>query len=147
MKHNKKAGFTLIEILLSLALIALMAGMLVPAYHMLQTRNDLDIAAVLTAQTLRRAQTLSRAMDGDSSWGVYVEEESVTLFKGASYDDRDSDFDEVSNISSALSLSGTQEFVYAKLSGIPQNTGTLTLTLNENETRNITINVKGTITY
>ena len=78
---------------------------------------------------------------------MYAQAESITLFQGASYIERDPDFDEVSSISPALTLSGTQEYVYAKSSGLPQNTGTLTLTLNANEARNITINAKGTITY
>lgn len=147
MKHNKQNGFTLMEVLLSLAIIALITGILIPAYHTFQMRNDLEVAVNVTAQTLRRAQILSQAVNGGSDWGVYVQEKSITLFQGSSYDSRDSGFDEIFSISSALTLFGTQEFVYTSFSGLPQSTGTLTLSLNSDENRNITVNTKGTVDY
>lgn len=144
-KYNIKSGFTLIEVLLSLALVSLIAGILVPAYHLLQARNDIDMATTIISQTLYRAQTLSRSVAGDSAWGVYVEQGRVVLFSGASYVTRDETFDEEFRISPALSLSGLQEFTYEKFSGLPLSSGTTTLTLNEYELRSITVNTMGTI--
>lgn len=142
-----QSGFTMLEVLLSVALIALIAGLSIPVYQTLQLRNELDIAAATTAQTLRRAQVLSRAVDGDTSWGLYAQSGSITLFQGTSYAGRNTGFDEVFSVPTTITPSGTQEFVYAKFSGLPQSIGTLTLTSDNNETRNITINEKGTITY
>lgn len=142
-----ESGFTLLEALLSLAIITLIAGLSIPVYNQLQMNNDLHIAAATSAQTMRRAQILSQAVDGDTSWGVYAQVESITLFQGASYVARNTSFDEVFSMPSTIAPSGQQEFVFAKFSGLPQNAGMLTLTLNANETRNITINAKGTITY
>lgn len=140
-------GFTLLEVLLSLALIALLSGIAVPSFHLLAVSNDLDVATNTTLQTLRRAQTLSQAVDGDSSWGVKLQASDITLFKGSSYALRDTNFDEVYTLSGNVTPSGILEIVFSKLLGNPSTTGTLTLTSSNNETQNITLNSKGFLDY
>ena len=143
----KNTGFTLIEVMLSLAAISIIAGISIPIYQSFQARNDLDIATVSIVQTMRRAQILAQAVDGDTSWGVKLQSDSLTLFKGANYVARDSSFDEVFDISTTITPSGISEVVFAKFTGLPQTTGTITLSSNINETRTITINEKGAVSY
>jgi len=145
--HNSTKGFTLLEMLLSIALITIIAGIGVPIYQSFQTRNDLNVAQEAVAHTLHRAQTLAQASDGDTSWGMYATTSNVVLFKGTSYVARDSGFDEVFEISAGLSVSGTQEYVFAKFTGEPQTTGTTILTSNSNEVRDIVVNSKGMVSY
>lgn len=140
------AGFTLLEVMLVSATIAVLAAISVPVYSLLQVKNNLDVATNTTLQTLRRAQTLSQAVDGDSSWGVKLQQSDITLFKGTSYTLRDTNFDEVYSLS-GVSPSGISEVVFSKLLGHPNTTGTLTLTSTNNETQNITINSKGFLDY
>jgi len=140
-------GFTLLEVLLSVATITVIAGIGIPVYQSLQVRNDLDIAAITTTQSLRRAQTLSTAVEGDTSWGVRVQSGSITLFRGANYTGRDTNFDELFDMPTSIAPSGLQEVVFTKFSGEPQATGTVVLISNTNETRNITINAKGMVSY
>jgi prepilin-type N-terminal cleavage/methylation domain-containing protein len=151
LKHNpvKNAGFTLIEIILSLATIGIIAGISIPVYQSFQVRNDLDIATVEIAQSARRAQILSQAVDGDTSWGVKIQSAStsISIFKGVSYSARDLTFDEIFYLPPSITVSGLSEIVFGKFTGLPVVTGTTTLTSNTNETRNITINAKGTINY
>lgn len=147
MKLQTDKGFTLLEILLSVAAIAVIAGISVPIYQSFQVRNDLDIAAVTIAQSLRRAQALSQAVDGDASWGVYAQSGSMTLFKGASYAARDAAFDEVFEVPASIAPSGVSEIVFTKFTGAPQTTGAVTLTSTANETRNITVNAQGMVNY
>lgn len=139
-------GFTLLEVILSLAIVAILTGLSLPVYRTLMIKNDLDTAAVTIAQSLRRAQTLSQAVDGNTSWGVKVQSGSITLFKGTSYASRDSSFDETFDTPGSISFSGVQEVVFSKFSGEAQTTGTATLA-SESDTRSITINSKGVISY
>ncbi|MFC1598315.1 Tfp pilus assembly protein FimT/FimU [Patescibacteria group bacterium] len=145
--NNSLGGFTLLEMLLTIAMVALLAGLSVPVYQSFQVKNDIDVAVNITAQTMRRAQALSRAMDGDTTWGIYVQSGTITMFQGASYGGRDATYDEDFDIASIIAPSGLTEVVYDKLTGDPQSTGTLTLTSTASQTRTITINEKGTISY
>ena len=140
-------GFTLLEVLLSIALIAVLVGMSIPIFQSFQNKNDLDIAATVTVQNLRRAQVLAQAMDGDTSWGTHLQSGSIVLFKGTSWTGRDSNYDEVFEISPSLVLSGLSEIIFGKFSGVPQATGNITLTSVNNDARTITINSKGAIGY
>lgn len=144
---KKAKGFTLIEMLLSVALLGLLAGFFSPIYFSIQARNDLDVAANIIAQSLRRAQTLSRAMEGDSSWGVYVQSGKISIFSGVSFSGRDASFDEDFDISNGVTFSGVQEVVFDRNSGEPAMTGTMTLTGANNESRDLILNAKGIIDY
>lgn len=146
-KSQTQKGFTLLEVLLSLAVIGFISGISIPVYQSFQVRNDLDIAAVTYAQTLRRAQILSQAVDGDIAWGVYIISGSITLFRGNSYIGHDSSFDEVFEMPNSITPSGITEIVFTKFTGLPQTTGTVTLTSNANETKVITINARGMVAY
>lgn len=144
---TKKLGFTMIEMLLSISIITIILGISTPVYQSLQGKNDLSIAATTIAQALHRAQTLAQSGDGDALWGVKMESGAVTVFQGASYASRDTNFDEVYGNSAGISVSGITEIIFDKLTGEPSPTGTINLALNNYETKNITINEKGMVNY
>ncbi len=140
-------GFTLIEMLLSIAAIMIIAGFSVPIYQSFQVRNDLDVTATTIAQGARRAQALAEGSDGDTSWGIHVTSTGITLFKGINFSNRDQSLDEVFEMPKSISASGTADFIFAKFTGLPSSSSTLLLTSSNNETRTITINAKGTVNY
>lgn len=140
-------GFTLLETLLSISIIIILAGISVPLYQSFQVRNDLDIAANVVSQSLRRVQLLSQAVNGDSSWGLYVHAQTITIFKGDSYATRTIEDDEVFEIPTGIVTAGISEVVYSKFFGLPLSTGDIILTSSINETKTITINHKGTLSY
>jgi prepilin-type N-terminal cleavage/methylation domain-containing protein len=145
-KKSNSDGFTLLELLLSVALIGALAGLSLPVYRTLMMKNDLDIAAVTLAQSFRRAQTLSQSVDGDITWGVKAQSGSIVLFKGSSYSTRDSSYDETFDVPTTISIGGTSEFIFAKLTGLPQTTGSVNLS-TESDGRSVSINEKGTVSY
>ena len=145
MKNNP--GVTLIEILLVIATMTVLAGLSIPIYQSLQLKNSLDVAAVEVVQTMRRAQVLAQASSGDVTWGVAIRDNKITLFQGGSYALRNDDFDEVFDLPSSITPLGLQEIVFDKFDGLPQITGTLELSTESKEIRNISINEKGTILY
>lgn len=140
-------GLTLIELILVIAAITVLSAIAIPVYSLLLVKNDLDVATNTTLQTLRRAQVLSQAVDGDTTWGVKLQSSGITLFKGASYSLRDTTYDEVFTFSGNVTPSGVSEVVFSKLLGNPNTTGTLTLTSSNSETQNITIGSKGQLDY
>lgn len=140
-------GFTLVELLLSVGIIALLAGLSAPVYVSFQTRNDLEVTSQSIVEMLRRAQTYARGVNGDSQWGVAIQSSTAILFKGATYATRDATYDETQTISPSTAVSGLSEIVFSKLDATPSTTGTITLTANTNDTRTITINGKGMVSY
>jgi prepilin-type N-terminal cleavage/methylation domain-containing protein len=144
---HSRAGFTLLELLISIAMIGALAAMSVPVYQTFQVKNDIDVARSVAAQSLRRAQTKARAMDGDETWGVHFQAGSITLFQGSSYATRDTDFDEIYEPADIIGFSGLTEVTFAKLTGEPSATGTLTMSSAANQSRSLTINDKGTVSY
>lgn len=135
------------EVLLSVVLISFMSAVATPLYHFFMVRDDMDVAVNITAQTLRRAQFISQSVDGDSNWGIKLQVGSIVLFKGASYALRDTTYDESYDIAQTVTPSGVTEIVFAKFTGLPGTTGTITFTTTNGETKNISVNSKGMVDY
>lgn len=142
-----RAGFTLIEVLLSISIITLIATLSLPVYASFQSRNNLDLTAQNIAGMLRRAQTYARSVSGDSPWGVEIQSTSATLFQGATFAGRTVALDETASIPSNITIGGLGEVLFAKFSAAPSVTGTVTLTVDANNTRTISINAKGMVDY
>ena len=142
---NKKRGFTLLEVLLAIAIAGMIGAIGAPILISEQTRNELDIAADGLSEALRRAQTLSQQAQNDSSWGVYVATSTVTVFSGDDYASRDSSLDENLAIASNIVVSGESEYVFSKLAGELGSAGTTTLATVSGEIRQVVINEKGTV--
>ncbi|MDP2587361.1 MAG: type II secretion system protein [bacterium] len=147
MNIKRARGFTLLELLLSIAIISSLAGLSLPVYRQFQIKNDVEVAATTTAQTLRRAQTLSQSVQLDDTWGVYVQSGSITLFVGPSYAGRDTSYDELFDVPTTISRSGLQEIVFDRLTGEPQVTGSITFTSVLGDTQTVILNDKGTVSY
>lgn len=143
--HQK--GFTLIEMLLSVAIIGILVAGSAPIFNSFVARNDLDVVGQQVASALRRAQTYARGMDDDSAWSVNVASTAVTLYKGTVFVSRDTAYDEVVSIPPTITVSGLSDVQFAKFTASPNTTGSITLTSNANDTRTLTINAKGMVEY
>ena len=149
-RHFTQRGFTLLETVLSIAIILILAGLSIPVFYSFQAKNNVDLASTMVAQSLRRAQALAEAVSGDATWGVKVATNTITIFQGTSFATRNISFDETLDFSQNLTVSGTSEFVFTKLYGFPQASGTLQLTSlqsNTRDTRILIVNEKGTVNY
>lgn len=133
-------GFSLIEVVIVVGLIGSIAGVGIPLYRDYQIRNDLNLATEQVTQGLARARLLSQAANNDDSWGFYAP--AGVLYKGDSYATRDPNFDETYPMPSTIGIKGLFEVNYSKTNGRPDNTGNITLTTINDETRNVLIEVK-----
>ena len=144
---SREGGFTLIELLLSVTIIGLLTALSLPVYETFARRNDLDLTAQNVASAMRRAQVYARGNNYDSNWGVKFQAGSATLYRGASYATRTAGFDEAITIPGTVAVSGLDDIQFAKLTGVPSATGTLTLTSTTNDSRAITLNAEGMVNY
>lgn len=140
-------GFTLMEILLVVALMGVLAGASMPVYRFFQQKNDLDIAAMAVAQTLRKAKVYAEGSNSDSAWGAKILSGNIVMFKGNTYASRDTAFDESFEISPAVAFSGQSETVFSGVPSVPNASGTLVLSSAQNSAKVITISSKGMILY
>jgi len=144
--ESSRRAFTLLELLLSMSIIVVIAGITIPVNQLLHVKNDLDMATLSVSQVIRKAQMLSRDGAGDSAWGMKLQPGSATLYKGASYDTRDASFDENTIFPPTIAVSGFDNVNFSKLKGTPQAAGAIKLEIKPYE-KNITINEKGTVSY
>ena len=140
-------GFTLIEVLVSIGILAVLAGLTVPILASLPTRASLDTSAEGLVSFLRRAQARSVAGWDDGGWGVVFFADHYTLFQGASYAARDPLQDELVTLPPTVQLvSGLgSEVTFARAEGLSSVEGTLTLTDQYGGVRTITLNSAGRI--
>ena len=140
-------GFTLLELTLSISLIAVLAVITLPMYRSFQQTNSLDVAAQTLVQSMHRAQLLAQSGSHDSDWGVKLEAGSVTIFSGSSFAARNIDLDEVFDLSTAIEFEGLDEVVFSSVFGEPQQTGSLQLADRIPHYRVLRINSEGVIDY
>lgn len=139
-------GFSLLEVLIVLGIVALIAGISTTTFNNFRSHENLEIAATSVVEALRHAQANAQSGKGDSAWGVKMLPSSTVIFKGTSYAGRDTAADQPFSFSGGVVASGLSEIVFIKVMGATENTGTVTLT-NSYGTKNIEINEKGTLTY
>jgi prepilin-type N-terminal cleavage/methylation domain-containing protein len=145
-------GFTFIEIILVMGIMAILAGFAVPLYGSLRIRNDLTVATNTTVQLLNRAQTLARAMREDDAWGVSVVSGEVTLFRGSDFATRITTFDEVFKLPGGITSAGNVPLYFEKFSATPRSGVavpplSITLTAPSGSANVITIESTGVIRY
>lgn len=140
-------GFTLVELLLSVAIMTMLIGLSLPVYETFVRRNDLDLTAQNIAGAIRRAEVYARGVKNDSTWSIEFLSSGVTIFKGSTYSTRDTSYDEIVSLPGSVSISGDSEMIFSKLSGSPDAAGTITLTSSTNDTRTIAVNAKGMVSY
>lgn len=143
---QKLKAFTLIEILIVVALFGAIVSIGVPLTQSALTGSELDTAAEVSLKSLKTSQALAQAVKDDSQWGVRFNGSSVTQFKGSSYASRDSAYDAVVDLGSKTVFSGLGEVVFTKISGMPNQTGAITIT-NTGKVITITVAANGAIYY
>lgn len=122
---NTKKGFSLVELLIVLSMIALLSGVSIALYVQIKNKNNLEISTTSIVQALRYAKMNAEQVNDDEKWGVYVTSDKVTVFKGNSYNNRDASSDQDLNLPGGVEISGLDEVLFNKVSGIPNEEGIL----------------------
>lgn len=135
-KHNK--GFTLLEIILSIAIIIVLAGVVSPFYVDWKNTVELDSAVSQLKQDLRLARARSLSGYNNSSHGAYLdinenEEDKVIIYQGNSYFARDVNYDKEYIFDASLNLNTDitgNEINFSQGLGSPSQTGDISI-INE----------------
>lgn len=143
---EKSKGFSMIELLIVMSIISILSGFLVSGYFYYKKTNDFGLAVQQTASMIRKARLNSISVFEDSQWSVNIQTGQVIIFKGTDFSGRDQSFDETIRIRGVSNISGLSQIEFSKVFGIPQNSGSLTLS-NDSENRVIQINEEGIISY
>ena len=144
---NKQVGFTLIEALLSVAILTIITGVSLPVYQTFARQNDLDLSTQSIVSMIRRAEVYARGNNTDNVWGVAIQSGVATLYQGSNFASRNTAYDETYDIPDTVANSGLTDIQFAKLTAAPNTTGSITLTSTTNSTRTITVNAKGMVDF
>ena len=147
---TRQQGFTLIEVLLVMGILVAVSGLAIPFLFSYQTSSDLITYADQAQRILRRAQWQAVTGQNGDGWGVYFnnDQRQFILFKGADFDSRDQDYDQIVDYPAGLNFSSTfgDEIKFEIYSGAPAVNGTITATTTESDFfKIITVDSLGTI--
>lgn len=120
-------AFTLLETLLSIALISLILGATGVSYREFNYRNQLSNVSTQTRTALREAQIYARTGKGDDSWSVRLATGNITIYKGTDYTTRDTSYDVTFKTSTNVSFSGSNNVTFAKRTGASSFSGNITI--------------------
>jgi prepilin-type N-terminal cleavage/methylation domain-containing protein len=146
----KSAGFTLVELLIVIAITLIIGVASIPIYGNLQVSGQLNENSSQIIQTIRTAQSRSIARVNGAQHGIQFGNTNYTLYQGASYATRDTNLDRTVSLDTALAIStslsgGSTDINFSKGFGVPSATGTVTLSHDVGGPRTITINDVGMV--
>jgi prepilin-type N-terminal cleavage/methylation domain-containing protein len=139
-------GFTILELLLSIAIIVILTGITIPFYSE-YNKSSLQAETGVIVNALRTAKISAISMKDNSGWSVHFGQGKIIVFKGESFELRDISFDREIGISSGLKFSGVNDIYFSPFNGIPSKTGAVIMTGQDNTQKEFIINQKGVIDY
>lgn len=144
---QQETGFTLVEVLLTIATVGVLTLITVPLLGIFQVKNNIAIATADVVNALYAAQVRSHGVKGDEQWGVYITPSQITVFQGTSFASRNTNEDKVVDMTSITSVTGVTEVVFSKVYAAPSTTGDITLTATQGGQHTITLTSQGVIEH
>ena len=145
MKLSFKSGFTLVELLVSLAIMLVLAVIVFNTFTTFRRNQALNMDTDIVVEVLRQARNQTLSSKNSSVYGVHFASQKITLFVGASYVENNStnqDFVLSSSdtvLTTSLAPSGS-DVVFNRLTGETVNFGTVVVSSTGiSKTKTVTI--------
>jgi len=128
-----KKGFTIIEVLIVLAIMAILGTFVAVSYSRFNSMQALDKTSALVSSVLNQARTLTLSSKDNTQYGVHLASGEITLFAGDTYSPS-AGSNSVFTLNPQVSLiadisGGGSEVVFERLTGKTDQDGTITLSL------------------
>ena len=150
-KSQKKSGLTLVEFLISLAILALIIGIVMSTFTEYRKNQSLQKDTETVMEVLGQARNQSLSSQDASQYGVHIASDKITLFTGSTYSSGEplnQYFPLVSTdtIVTINLLGGGSDVVFKRLSGETSQSGTVVMSSPSiSKTKTITIYGTGLI--
>ena len=147
ISNGVKKGFTLIELMIVVALIIMFSALTLPMSFSFFQEATLKDQVRNLENSLRKAQAMAITGREDSSAGVKITQSECIIFEGESYEKRREEADITIPFPVALSVSGANEIVFQKSTGLPtfpEEERSIIITFGASS-QEITINSQGKI--
>ena len=143
-----ESGFTLVELLISIAVIAIISGSIFLGYGAISRNAELKTSTFKVVDVLSLARTRTLASLGASNYGVHFEQTQYALFKGTTYNALDPDtifYPLPSSVEiGTITLSGgAVDVVFERLTGETAQAGSVRLQLAADASKYRTISIIG----
>jgi type II secretory pathway pseudopilin PulG len=150
MKNFQQKGTTLGEILLAIAIVGIITTLVSPGFAKIKKIQVLKSMAEEIVSAVEEARSLTLSSVNSSSYGVHFETNKVIIFTGTSFSSGapgNKILDLISPVSiSNINLSNSDSDMYFyRLSGLPNATGTVTLSVSGLSPKTITISTSGSV--
>lgn len=139
-------GFTMLELLLSIAIIVILTGITIPFYSE-YNKGSLQAESGIIVSAIRTARISAISEKNNSGWSVHFSQSKIIVFKGSSFELRDTLFDKEISISNSFIFSGINDVYFSPFDGIPNKIGVVIMTGQDNTQKEFIINQKGVIDY
>lgn len=143
--HSSFSGFSLLELILSIAIFAVLGGMTaIPFASRFYNKNTLENTTNEVMSSLRTAQMNSISGKEQSMWGVHTDSTKIVMFKGSSYTPPGTAFDQIYTISGTLTVTAI-DVIFNALTGTPSAVQTLAIQNTLGDSHSVHVNEVGTV--